>query len=65
MENIPGTKEKTLYKHNKFQFQLDENDEFTCWVFICKKLYKDRLPEGIKAMVHEYWVENSHVSTNA
>ena len=32
---------------------------------ICRKPYKDRLGESVKAMMHEYWVANSRVSPNA
>ena len=49
---------KTLYKYNKFQLQIDANDELPCWEIICRQPYKDRLGESVKAMMHEYWVVN-------
>jgi hypothetical protein len=64
MEKLLGTTPKTLHKHKKFRVQLDVNDELACWAIICRHPYKDRLLEGVRAMVHEYWVENSHVSLN-
>ena len=45
--------------------QIDANDELLYWAIISRKPYKDRLGEGVKSMVHEYWVTNSHVSPNA
>lgn len=60
-----GTSQNTLRKHNKFWLQINANKELACWAMICRKPYKYRLGEGVKAMVHEYWVTNSHVSPKA
>ena len=62
---VIGTLRKTLYKYNKFRLQIDANDELACWAIICRKTYKDRVGESVKAMMHEYWVENFCVSQNA
>ena len=61
---VTGTSRKTLYKYKKFRLQIDENDEIACWEIICRQPYKDRVGESVKAMMHEYWVENSRVSPN-
>ena len=58
---VIGTSRKTLCKYNKFQLQIDANDELACWEIICRQPYKDRVGESVKAMMHEYWVANSHV----
>ena len=62
---VIGTSRKTLYKYNKFWLQIDENDELACCGIICRQPYKYRVDESVKSMMHEYWVENSHVSPNA
>ena len=36
LEKKIGTLRKTLYKHNKFCLQIDENDELACWEIICR-----------------------------
>ena len=53
-----------MYKYNKFQLQIDANDEISCWAISFRQPYKDRLSESVKAMMHEYWVENYRVSPN-
>ena len=53
-----------MYKYNKFRLQIDANDELACWEIICRQPYKDRVSESVKAMMHEYWVENYRVSPN-
>ena len=62
---VIGTSRKTFYKYNKFQLQIDANDELACWEIICRQPYKYRVGESVKDMMHEYWVENSRVSPNA
>ena len=44
--------------------QIDENVELSCWAIICRQPYKDRMEEGIKANVHQYWLTHSQVSLN-
>ena len=58
-----GISRKTLYKHNKFKMKIDENYELACWAIICRQLYKDRMGEGVKDIVHKYWLER--VSPNS
>ena len=58
------TLHKTLYKYNKFRLQIDANYDLSCWAIICRQAYKYRLGESVKAMMYEYWVENSCVSPN-
>jgi hypothetical protein len=36
MEKTLGTSRKTLHKHRKFHFQIDVNDELTCWTVVSK-----------------------------
>ena len=36
--------------------QIDENDELACWAIICRQPYKDRMGEGVKYIVHKYWL---------
>ena len=57
--------ENIVYKYKQFRLQIDANDELACWAIICRQPYKDRVRGSVKAMMHEYWVENSHVSPNA
>jgi hypothetical protein len=33
-------------------------------LFVGNQAYKFRILEGVKAIMHEYWVENSFVSLN-
>ena len=56
---VIGTSWKTLYKYNKFQLQIDANDELVCWEIICRQPYKDRVSESVKTMMHEYCMTNS------
>ena len=55
----------TLYKHKKFIFQIDENDEHACWEIICRQPYRDRMREVIKDIVHKYWLAHARVSPNS
>ena len=57
-----GTSRKTLYKHSKFRMKINENDELACWEIICRQAYKDRMGEGVKDIVHKYWLEHARVS---
>jgi hypothetical protein len=43
MEKAMGTSRKTLNKHIKFWFQIDENDELSCWEVISRETCKDTL----------------------
>ena len=62
---VIGTSQKTLYKYKKIRLQIDANDELPSWAIICRQPYKDMIDESVKAMMHEYWVENSRVSPNS
>ena len=64
MTKVTGTSRKTVYKHQKFQLQTDVNDEFSCWIVICRHPYKYRLTKDDKTKAHEYRLENSRVSPN-
>ena len=39
--------------------KIDENDEAACWALICIEAYKDRMEEGIREKVIEYWDNHS------
>ena len=54
-----GTSRKTLYKHSKFRMQIDENNELSCWAIICRQPYKDRMGEGVKDIVQNYWLAHA------
>ena len=43
MARALGNSRKNLHKHQKFQLQIDVNDELACWRAICRQPYKDRL----------------------
>ena len=62
MEKAMGTSRNTLYKHRKFQLQIDANDELACWTVISRQPYKDRLAENVKEYVRKFWLTESHVS---
>ena len=62
MARALGTSRKNLYKHQKFQLQVDVNDELACWRAICRQPYKDRLGENVKKIIYEYGKNNSHIS---
>ena len=38
---------------------MDENNEAACWALICREAYKDRMEEGIREKVVEYWDNHS------
>ena len=65
MARALGTSQKNLHKHQKFQLQVDVNDELACWRAICRQPYKDRLGENVKKIIYEYWKNNSRVSPTA
>ena len=44
--------------------QLHANDELACWAIISRQPYKGRFIEGVRDMMHVYWVENYHISQN-
>ena len=58
------TSRKHLWSHTKFRIQLDENDELSCWANICRRTYRDRLLDGVRDRVKEFWDLNSRVSPN-
>jgi hypothetical protein len=62
MEETMGTSRKTLHKHRKFQFQIDVNDELSCWTGISRQPYKDRLAKNVKELARNCWLEEYHVS---
>ena len=55
---------KRLWSHTKFRIQLDENDELACWANIYRRPFHDRLPNGERDRVKEFWDFNSRVSPN-
>jgi hypothetical protein len=62
MEKMMGTSRKKLYKHRKFQLQIDANDELSCWTVISRQPYKDRLAENVKELACKCWLTESCVS---
>ena len=50
----------SLHKYTKFRVNIDENDEAASWDLIYRESYKDRMEEGIKEKVIEYWDSHSH-----
>jgi predicted DNA-binding transcriptional regulator AlpA len=62
MEKVMGTSRKTMYKHRKFQLQIDANDELACWTVISRQPYKDRLAKNVKESTRNCWLTESHVS---
>ena len=62
MTRALATSQKTLHKHQKFQLQIDVNDELACWTIICRQPSKYRLGENVKKIIYEYWMKNSCVS---
>ena len=49
-----------LHKYTKLRVKIDENNEVSCWDLICREAYKDRMEEGIREKVIEYWDNHSH-----
>ena len=60
MSNILHISRKTMHKYTKFRVNIDENDEADCWDLICREAYKDRMEEGIREKVIDYWENHSH-----
>ena len=59
MSKLLHVSRKTLHKYTKFRVRIDENDEATCWAFICRQPYRDRLPENVREQVIEFWDRHS------
>ena len=49
------TSRLSLWKHKNIRFQLDEDDEVSCLVVICRKPYQDRLPYNVRDKVKDFW----------
>ena len=64
MSKMLHVSRKTLHKYTKFRVKIDENDEVTYWAIICREAYKDRMEEGIREKVIEYWDNHSHAIPN-
>jgi hypothetical protein len=64
MSKLLHVSRKTLQRHTKFKGHIDENDEATCWDLICRQPYQDRLLEGIREKVVEFWETHSHAIPN-
>ena len=60
MSNMLHVSRKTLHKYTKFRVKIDENNEASCWALICREAYKDRMEEGIREKMIEYWDNHSH-----
>ena len=60
MSKLLHVSRKTLHKYTKFRVKIDENDEAACLDVICRESYKDRMEEGIREKVIEYWDNHSH-----
>ena len=43
---------------------MDENDETACWDLICRESYQDRMEEGIREKMIEYWDNHSRAIPN-
>ena len=54
MAQALGTSQKNLHKLQNFRFQIDVNDELSCWRVICRQRYKDRLGKHVKKIIFEY-----------
>lgn len=61
MSKLLCVSRKTLQRHIKFKFHIDENDESTCWALICKQLQRDRLLQGVRENLVEFWEIHSRV----
>ena len=59
MSKMLRVSRKTLHKYTKFRVTIDENDESSCWDLIYREAYKDRMEEGIREKVIEYWDNHS------
>ena len=59
MSKMLHVSRKTLHKYTKFRVKIDENNEVSCWALICREAYQDRMEEGIREKVIEYWDNHS------
>ena len=59
MSKMLHVSRKTLHKYTKFRVNMDENDEAACWDLICIEAYRDRMEEGVREKVIEYWDNHS------
>ena len=64
MSKLLHVSRKTLHKYTKFRVKIDENDEVACWNLICREAYKDKMEEGIRQKVIEYWDNHSRAIPN-
>ena len=60
MSKLLHVSRKKLHKYTKFRVKIDENNEASCWPLICREAYKDKMEEGIREKVIEYWDNHSH-----
>ena len=61
MSKLLHVSRKTLDKYTKFRVWIDENNEATCWVLICRKPYRDRISGGVGEKVVYFWDNHSLV----
>ena len=54
-----GQNRGVTHKYTKFRVNIDENNEVACWDLIYKEAYKERMEEGIREKVIEYWDNHS------
>ena len=48
-----------MHKYTKFRVKIDENEVATRRALICREAYQDRMEEGIREKVIEYWDNHS------
>ena len=48
------TSRLSLWKHKNIRVQLDEYDQVSCVVAICRKPYQDRLLDNVRDKVNEF-----------
>ena len=60
MSKLLHVSRKTLHKYTKFRVKIDENDEASCWDLICREANQERMEEGIREKVIEYWENHSY-----
>ena len=59
MSKMLHVSRRTLHKYTKFRVKIDEKDEVACWPLICREAYQDKMEEGIREKVIEYWGNHS------
>ena len=59
MSKLLHVSRRTLHKYTKFKVKIDENDEATYWALILRESYQDRMEEGIREKVIEYFYNHS------